>query len=62
MHQENPAATASFGYLKINVAAAQRALPVYNAQIMIYGSIEERIYRSDGRNGRHYQESSKRRA
>ena len=42
MQQENPAATASFGYLKINVAAAQRALPVYNAQIMIYGSFEER--------------------
>ena len=40
--EENAPETTSFGYLKINVSAAQRALPVYNAQIMVYGSIEER--------------------
>ncbi len=39
---DNGENNAAFGYLKINVAAAQRALPIYNAQIMVYGSEEER--------------------
>jgi len=39
--QENPVSALSFGYLRINVAAAQRALPVQNAQIMVYSSAAE---------------------
>lgn len=39
---DNEENNVAFGYLKINVAAAQRALPIYNAQIMVYGSEEER--------------------
>ena len=39
--QENTAAAPSFGYLKINVAAAHRALPVHNAQIIVYSSKTE---------------------
>lgn len=31
----------SFGYLQISVAAAERALPVENATVSVFGSVEE---------------------
>lgn len=40
--QVNTAPVNSFGYLKVNVFTASRALPVCNAQIMVYRSLEER--------------------
>ena len=38
--QINTAPVNSFGYLKVNVFTANRALPVCNAQIMVYKSLE----------------------
>ena len=39
--QINTAPVNSFGDLKVNVFTANRALPVCNAQIMVYKSLEE---------------------
>lgn len=36
-----PSLAGGFGYLKINVAAARRALPVYDAQVAVYSNRRE---------------------
>jgi hypothetical protein len=37
----NEDALGSYGYLKINVTAAQQALPIFHAQISVYSDISE---------------------
>lgn len=41
-HQNNTSPAGSFGYLKISVAAARRALPVEGARISVFSTAEER--------------------